>query len=401
MDILEFIRTGWDETVREAKHADGTLLPLPYPYTVPCKDGHFQELYYWDTYFACRGLLLSGRTELVKNNLQNFIHLLQTYGFIPNGSRTYYLNRSQPPFFALMVRDYYDATGDRALLQEAYDAMQIEHRFWMARRGTDTGLNCYGADAQADAYPEYKALYEARVQTILQGDVAYWGLQVLSEAESGWDFTPRFSGRCHEYNPVDLNSLLYFLECYLGRTERTLGLGDGDRWDTLAAARRERMHQLLTGEDGLLYDYCYTTGTRSRVLSCASFYPYFVGLCTDPEPLTRALAVLELPYGLQATADCPGNFQWGPQNGWACLQLIAIEALEHAGRKADALRIAQKYTATVERSFASTGRLWEKYNVHTGDRNAVGEYGTPEMLGWSAGVYLACRAKLSADLQRS
>ena len=157
MNILEFIRTGWDDTVRTAYHTEGTtLLRLPYPYTVPCKNSNFQELYYWDTYFTCRGLLLSGRTELVKNNLLNLIYLLDTYGFIPNGNRTFYLNRSQPPFFALMVRDYYEATGDRELLEKAYGAMQTEYQFWMTRRIAPNGLNCYGTDASDGDYPEYK-----------------------------------------------------------------------------------------------------------------------------------------------------------------------------------------------------------------------------------------------------
>ncbi len=399
MDVLEFIKAGWDETVRTSKEVSGgTLLPLPFPYTVPCKDGHFQELYYWDTYFACRGLLLSGREDLVKNNLQNFIYLINTYGFIPNGSRTYYLNRSQPPFFALMVRDYYAATGDKALLEEAYQTLCLEHQFWMTRRVCENGLNCYSADATLEEYIHGKTCYEERVQTTLEGDAAYWGLQALAEAESGWDFTPRFAGRCHEHNPVDLNSLLYFLETYLSQIEPLLKKGDGSRWAALAQARKAKMLALMRGEDGLFYDYCYTQNRRSRLISCAAFYPWFVGLADAPKPLEKALAALELPFGLQATAAAAGNFQWGQHNGWACLQLMAVEALEHAGKTQDALRIAKKYTSLVEQSFAATGRLWEKYNVCTGDHNAVGEYGTPEMLGWSAGVYLACRAKLNAQM---
>jgi neutral trehalase len=31
------------------------------------------------------------------------MHLIDEYGFIPNGSRVYYLNRSQPPYFSSMV----------------------------------------------------------------------------------------------------------------------------------------------------------------------------------------------------------------------------------------------------------------------------------------------------------
>ena len=30
----------------------------------------------------------------------NFAYLIDTYGHVPNGTRTYYLSRSQPPVFA-------------------------------------------------------------------------------------------------------------------------------------------------------------------------------------------------------------------------------------------------------------------------------------------------------------
>ena len=106
------------------------------------------------------------------------------------------------------------------------------------------------------------------------------------------------------------------------------------------------------------------------------------------------LSSLELDYGLQATEPVDGNFQWGENNGWACLQLVACEALEACGRSEDAHRIAQKYVALVEKCFDETGHLWEKYNVKNGSSNAVGEYGTPTMRGWSAGVYLSLKEKL-------
>ncbi len=92
MMVKEYIQRSWDNTVRTTNGGgEETLISLPHPYTVPCADGAFQELYYWDTYFTNRGLLLSGREELVLSNLKNFAYLINTYGFIPNGNRTYYL----------------------------------------------------------------------------------------------------------------------------------------------------------------------------------------------------------------------------------------------------------------------------------------------------------------------
>jgi neutral trehalase len=34
--------------------------------------------------------------------------------------------------------------------------------------------------------------------------------------------------------------------------------------------------------------------------------------------------------------------------------------------------------------------LWEKYDTLTGAVSVAKEYESPEMLGWTAGVYLAC-----------
>ena len=35
---------------------------------------------------------------LVEDMVADFAHLIEAYGHIPNGTRTYYLSRSQPPF---------------------------------------------------------------------------------------------------------------------------------------------------------------------------------------------------------------------------------------------------------------------------------------------------------------
>ena len=65
--------------------------------------GRFRELYYWDSYFTMLGLLESGRRDLVEDMVSDFAYLIDTYGHVPNGTRTYYLSRSQPPFFFEMV----------------------------------------------------------------------------------------------------------------------------------------------------------------------------------------------------------------------------------------------------------------------------------------------------------
>lgn len=396
--LQQYILNGWNDTVRTitpeeaAASSDGKLY-LPYPYTVPCKEKHFQSMFYWDTYFACRGLLLSKRQELVANNLRNFIYMIDTYGFIPNGSLRCFLNRSQPPFFGMMLKSYYDAVGDEQLFADGLRALKRELEFWYTRRRASNGLAHYSCDDNEDIYLFGVRIYEERTGIIREGDKAYLGKNVFAEAESGWDFCSRFGGRCFEHNAVDLNALLYFDEMLLA----TYCNGDeAEEYAERARVRREKMNQLMRGKDGIFYDYSYTTGKLSGVKSCAAFFPYFVGMEDCDEGMDALLSALELNYGLQAAEKVDGNFQWGENNGWACLQLVACEALEACGRFADARRIAEKYVSLVEKCFDETGHLWEKYNVHDGSCNAIGEYGTPVMIGWSAGVYLSLKEKLKA-----
>ncbi|MDX1719983.1 MAG: trehalase family glycosidase, partial [Salegentibacter mishustinae] len=105
------IKKLWDVLKRPAdEQVSGTLIPLPNPYIVP--GGRFREIYYWDSYFTMLGLQEDGEIKTIRNMVDNFAWLIETYGFIPNGNRTYYLSRSQPPFFAKMVELLADIEGE-------------------------------------------------------------------------------------------------------------------------------------------------------------------------------------------------------------------------------------------------------------------------------------------------
>ena len=93
----------WKLLIRtpHAVNVNSTLIPLKYPYIVP--GGRFREIYYWDSFFTILGLLSDGKITTAENMVYNFAYLLDKYKMIPNGNRIYYLTRSQPPFFSLMV----------------------------------------------------------------------------------------------------------------------------------------------------------------------------------------------------------------------------------------------------------------------------------------------------------
>jgi alpha,alpha-trehalase len=105
-NVSQHIKNLWACLKRSGDNCgtNSSLLPLPHAYIVP--GGRFREVYYWDSYFTMLGLKESGEVEIIQNMIDNFAYLIRTYGHIPNGNRQYYLSRSQPPFFTLMVELY-------------------------------------------------------------------------------------------------------------------------------------------------------------------------------------------------------------------------------------------------------------------------------------------------------
>ena len=126
----------WDQLIRlPNQHAHTfdvlptptTLLKLPHPYVVP--GGRFREIYYWDSYFTLLGLYQSKRFNLAKNMVDNFAYLIDQFGHIPNGNRSYFLSRSKPPFFGEMIRLIDQYTPEIVL--SYLPQLEKEYQFWM------------------------------------------------------------------------------------------------------------------------------------------------------------------------------------------------------------------------------------------------------------------------------
>ena len=233
-NLRSFIETTWAKLIRPADNLDeeSSLLPLPHRYLVP--GGRFQEIYYWDTYFTALGLIESNQHQLVKDMLDNFVHLQQRYGLIPNGNRMYYLSRSQPPILALMVallRDSVSSTNANTdtKLEGDFNAKDYlpyliqEHDFWTTGENNPRAINTatgfvasrYWDDLQA---PRPESFYED-IELAKHIDANKRGLffrNLRAACESGWDFSSRWLKQSNdlasinttEILPVDLNALL-------------------------------------------------------------------------------------------------------------------------------------------------------------------------------------------------
>ncbi|HRH60645.1 MAG TPA: trehalase family glycosidase, partial [Chitinophagaceae bacterium] len=128
-DIKTHITRLWDVLKRNAdKPLEGSsLLSLPNDYIVP--GGRFREVYYWDSYFTMLGLQESNHYDMIENIIKNFTYLITTYGHIPNGNRSYYLSRSQPPYFSLMLDLLAERDGNKVYALYK-NALQKEYDYW-------------------------------------------------------------------------------------------------------------------------------------------------------------------------------------------------------------------------------------------------------------------------------
>lgn len=404
--VKQYILDNWEHTIKLNTEDSGTLIGLPKPYTIPCIGEMFQEMYYWDTYFTNVGLMLSGRTGQAKNNADNMIYLINRFGKMPNGNRTGYLNRSQPPFLSQMVREIFDTDGDiNWLKSEVLPALEKEYDFWQKDRTAENGLACYGGTfADKKAEEEFCNYFCGRAGVDTPEDPETrkeYSYSCVALCESGWDFTSRFLFDAHRSNAVDLNSLLFLLESNMAYFAAKLGREeDVILWQNKADTRKKLINDLLWDKERSFFcDRNTDTGELNRLFSVASFYPMFVGLATDEQAkqTVEKLPLLECGFGV---ASCEDNgklhsLQWDHPHAWACLQYVVIKSLLRYGYKTDALRIAEKYVNTVAVNFETTGNLWEKYNAVTGTVSETKEYDTPPMMGWSAGIYIFCSELLN------
>ena len=396
MNVREYIEANWDNTTRFFTEDKDTLIGLPYPYTVPCCEGAFQEMYYWDVYFTNVGLIKSGRLSQAKNNVDNMCYLINKFGFMPNGNRTFYLSRSQPPFLSQMVRCIYEKTGDVQWLSECCKALEKEYEFWENERQTPCGLNRYYGRFNREELMNFCGLLCKRFNIEKPDDESIaecYGKAMYSFAESGWDCNSRMGLDCYNYAWVDLNALLFGVEMDMAFFSAELKNGCENIWSKKAEQRRNRMTQLMWNDvSGAFCDYNFTENNQADIVSIAQFYPMFSGVCTreQAERTVELLPKIEFEFGVACCEKREDLFglQWDYPNGWACLQYVVVHGLLRYGYRKEALRIAEKYKRLVEKVFNTTGKLWEKYDVTTGGVSHNKEYETPAMMGWTAGVYI-------------
>ncbi|WP_172280323.1 trehalase family glycosidase [Chryseobacterium sp. LAM-KRS1] len=410
LPIDQHIEKLWDELTRTAYEERGTLLKLPKPYIVP--GGRFNEFFYWDSYFIMLGLQVSGRVEMMRNIVENCSYLIQNIGFVPNASRTHFLSRSQPPYFSLMLDLLAESTGDENVYIEYYDTLEKEYEFWMDGEeglNNDTQskrvLKTYNGDilnryydAENTPRPE-SYLIDIEDHENATGEEFYRNIR--SGCESGWDFSSRWfsdgetiqSIETLNISQVDVNCLLWHLEKTLVKASGLKHFKEKEKYfSERAAKRRQVIDTYFWDQDARTYkDYHIKKHKNTVSEHIAALYPLFLGLASDEQAKAVSEIIAEkflYKGGLVTTTKRSGQ-QWDLPNAWAPYQWLGFVSMKNYGFTQLANDIKNNWCSNVERVYANTGKLMEKYNAL--DNEAIaggGEYPNQDGFGWTNGVYL-------------
>lgn len=410
--IEEHIEFLWDHLTRINTKSSGSLIGLPYSYVVP--GGRFREIYYWDTYFTMLGLVQSDKVDLIENMVNNFAFLIDTFGFIPNGNRTYYLSRSQPPYFSLMIDLLASINGDQ-VYSKYIKQLESEYEFWMDGKHKLSNeiksyrrviklddayvLNRYWDDNPSPRPEAY--LEDLKLAKLSPEPDSIDFRNIRAACESGWDFSSRWLQDKNlletiittDIIPVDLNCLLYHLEITLSRSFSIVNNKSKSKYYlNLAKKRRKAIQNYFWCKDeGFYADYNWVKKEQNIPSHSAGLYPMFFNIASNNQSKKVGEYIQNnfiCEGGIVTTYHLTGH-QWDAPNGWAPMQYITVQALLNYKMNDLAKEIINRWLLLNKNVFLEKGKLLEKYNVESiSEKGGGGEYPIQDGFGWTNGVYL-------------
>lgn len=412
--VNKYILANWESQKGASKD-----LPKPYISVWP----GLPFMFYWDTYFTNKGLMLSNLGNYAKNNTENLLYAVDKFGYVGNAFVTDWgMNRSQPPYLSEMVKDLYQnqTVKDTVFLKNAYYTLLKEYQFW-----TDTSAQSienhqtsvkglqrfyhHATDKELIAlYGQIAGRFNLD-RNISDSNKVKIATPYAVEAGTGMDFTPRFENRCQDFIAVELNTLLYTYEVNFNWIEKELNFKSQYNWLKMAKQRKKLINKYCWNKKrGLYLDYDFTQHRSSKVLDAITFQPLWAGIASknQAKKVVKNMHLLETEFGISSVEECgeTKSYQWGRASLWPPMQLIAIQGLNNYGYKAEAQRLALKYLNLVSKNFANpvpnsyvdgnktiirqAGKTYEKYKID-GNLNDD-EYPSSEMMGWTTGCFLWC-----------
>lgn len=395
---------------------------VPYPFIVP--GGRFREFYYWDSFWIIEGLLLSEMHNTVQKMLMNFLYLVETYGYIPNGGRLYLLERSQPPMLIPMMNLYWENGGDYTFLLDNMYLLEKEFNFWMKNRSIEISKD--GISYKVFQYkvttdkPRPESYYEdiTNAQKFSNRSQVDYFSEIKSAAESGWDFSSRWFLNQDERRtnnlsdihashlaPICLNSIIGYNAKLLAKFFHIQNnVKKRDKYLAIAENINKTISRIFWDEEtGMWFDYNIKSNQLQKEFYPSSLIPLWAetyGIERDPSYIAekvlnylKKIDITSFPGGIP-TSLRNSSQQWDLPNGWAPLQYFVVMGLNKIGNldeRASMLSysLAEKWVLNCYSIYLNftPHLMYEKYDVtHIGIPGGGGEYSLQEGFGWTNGV---------------
>lgn len=414
--IHQHLHQLWEHLIQlpDLVYQYSSLIPLPHSYVISA--GSFREISYWDSYFTMLGLRVSGREEIIYDMVSNFAWLLGQIGHIPQGNRSYYLSRSQPPFFALMV-ELLAEIEDESIYTKFLPELLVEYWFWMDQENSDGLVHRAVSLDGNDLNRYYDELDEPRPEFYAEDlelnsenkEIHNLYRNIRAACESGWSLSSRWLNEKYELSsihttdiiPVELNSLLFLLEQCIARAHEISGNSEAAIHFQEAAQRRiDSMNRFLWNDtEGYFADYNFSK-KQFGSSSLASMYPLFAGIAT-PQQAERTIEYISqhfLRSGGWVTSEHLSGYQWDAPYGWAQLQWITWVGLKNYGADTLAEEGAMRWLMLNKKVYDRTGCMMEKYNVEDLSNEEI-DTDIKDGFGWTNGVFLALQNQIIAGMK--
>ncbi|MFV0249135.1 MAG: trehalase family glycosidase [Tenacibaculum sp.] len=391
------------------------------PYVVP--GGRFNEMYGWDSYFIGIGLLVDDKFNLAKAMIENLEYQIIHYGKILNANRSYYLTRSQPPFFTSFIKEFYEkyrnSLSKEWLFKKITTAIKEYHNVWMKQgvRLTSLGLNRYFGEGKGIAQETEKEHFKYYISKyakkhcltpqefkkaymfgeIKEPELDTYFIHDRSMRESGHDTTSRLDNCAANLIVVDLNCLLYkyetdfahiiknyFMDSFVYNNETLTE----SYWLKKAQKRKKLIYRYLwhrTNET--FYDYNLKEEAAHLYLSATNLYPLWSNLCTQEEAqklVTNQLELLICKGGVASTSEITNSEvdknapkrQWDFPYGWAPHQMLIWQGLLNYGFHKKAQELIYRWLWLIVKTAVNyNGTIPEKFDVKNCTHKIDIEYG--------------------------
>jgi putative isomerase len=317
--------------------------------------------------------------QIARENVAAVLSQAQPAGNLPclMTGRDGWVDRSQPPIGSLVSWFIAEHSGDRGIIDLAYDSLLANHEWWFRMRdGNGDGLFEWGTSPGI-------------------GDGLYRGTKLGARNESSMDNSPLhdeagFDPKTGTLTAADvgLNSLLVLDAEILARFAAERGdAATAERLRKRGAELAERVRTQLWDDERKVFANRLWDGSFIRSIAPTSFYPILAGIATD-EQRAHLLRWLDDPRKFggawrlpSVTRDDPAYFDNVYWRGrvWPPLNLLTYLGLRRAGEAIAAEGLAADSHKLFEAAWAK-GQCPENFNAESG--RADDQPDTDLFYGW-------------------